>query len=114
MAIRIEEVTVFHEMNDRFLVNADTVNSCIVDLNSNPIVDRNEFYISQVIERIEKCNNLYVREFDESLNKLVNSIDNDSSFNEFSKVIKCSLRLTSDIYNKFIDIIRRIYCARSN
>lgn len=114
MAIRIEEVTVFDEMTDRFLVNKDTVNSCIIDLNSNPIIDRNEFYISQVIERIEKCNNLYVKEFDDALSKLVESIDKESSFREFNKVIRCSLRLTSDIYNKFIDIVSRIYCKRSN
>lgn len=114
MAIRIEEVTVFHDMSNRFLINTDKVSSCIVELNINPIVDRNEFYMSQVIERIEKCNNLYVKEFDDALSNLVESIDSNSSFRELNRVIKCSLRLTSGIYNKFIDIVSRIYCTRSN
>lgn len=74
-----------------------------------PIPDKKAFYIKCVIKRIRKCDELYLRELDEELDKVYNMLDNDNfNLKDITKLLKLSTRLTNEIHDLCLDNLRRI------
>lgn len=95
------------DVSYRIKLNTDTILKCISDLENFKMFDRNNYYQKCVLERFDKCNNNYVRRFDQLLDKVYEELfDNDSfDYCGFKKLLKDSTKLTSNIYNNYIDIL---------
>lgn len=96
------------DVSYRIKLNNDTILKCISDLDNFKISNRNNYYQKCVFERFNKCNDNYVKEFDKTLEKIYNDLfDNNNNFDysKFRKLLKESAKLTSDIYDKYIEII---------
>lgn len=96
-----------YDLSYRVKINVDTVLKCIEEVNED-IGNRNSFYSDCVLKRFDKCNENYLREFDESLDELYDSMFSDNSsfdYYQFKKLLKSSTKLTSSVYNKYVDLI---------
>ena len=95
------------DVSYKISLNTDTINECINEIKSSKIEDKKAFYTRCVMERFDKCNNNYVKDFDESLNKIYRDIcDNDYfDFREFKKLLKYSMKLNSELYNNYVSML---------
>ena len=96
-----------YDLSYKISINIDTVQKCISDLENLKIGNRQVYYSRCVLERFDKCNENYVREFDNTLNKIHDELCNRDNFDHeaFKRFIKSSARLTSSIYDNYIKIL---------
>jgi hypothetical protein len=87
------------------------ISNCIEEVNKD-IGDRYKFYTSLVIERLDKCNRLYLSDFDNELNELMHRVSNDDPNIDMSKLIKYSSKITSSLYDKLLLSVKNL--IRSN
>ena len=88
-------------------INVDVISDIMKDL--VPIRDKKLFYIKCVMERVKKCDDLYLRELDEELDKVYGMLDrNEFSFNDFGRLLKLSSRMTSELHSILLDNLERI------
>lgn len=95
------------DVSYRVKINPETVQQCISEMENFKIGDREKYYTKCILERFDKCNDSYVKDFDNSLNKLSENLFNEEEFNyyEFKRLLKASTKLTSDIYDRYIELI---------
>lgn len=95
------------KIHQNFNINIDYISEIFKEL--VPISDKKSFYIKSVIKRIQKCDELYLKELDEELDKVYNMLDTqDISLKDISKLLKLSTRLTSEVHNLCIENLKNI------
>lgn len=93
---------------DNILVDGYLVDECISELES--IDDREKFYNEQVYSRLEKCVNLYVSEFNESVDKFINKVDTSNcSINKIGRILKSISKFTCSLYELEIKLYDSIW-----
>ena len=98
-----------YETFKSFDFDEDTINECINEImtcHCNNDIDRTNMYLKSVINRIKKCDELYLRELDEELEKFHrNFLGDDCSVYSLAKIIKLSARLSADIFDNYMNIL---------
>lgn len=98
-----EEFRIYQDININLNVISDIMKELV------PISNKKEFYIKCVIKRIQKCDELYLKELDEELDKVYNMLNNDDfNLRDITRLMKLSARLTNEIQNLCLDNLRRI------
>lgn len=95
-----ETLNNFLPFDNMFTVNKDMIFDI---LNSSELksINKGEFFINSLLEKINNYNDLYLKEFDDTIDEFLESTG-ELDLMKLSRIIKMSTRLCSELYDNFM------------
>ena len=89
----------FLPFDNMFRVNTGMVDDILIhELKS---INKGQFYVTSVLQKLDKYNEIYLKDLDEIIDKVVDSTG-DLDIHQLNKLISYSTRMCSELYNNMI------------
>lgn len=95
----------FLPFDGMFSVDTDMIN--YIMNNELKSINKGEFFVLSVIKKLDKYTELYLKDLDTLIDKVIDSTGN-LDIHQFNKLIMYSSRLCSEVYDNFIVNVSRL------